>query len=105
MENHSSNPEHSEYQTAHNWAMIGLANRFFERYICWPTLYRPVSRRKNRCEYVATEEGIRQADIWDTAIALIFAMGSLLGGIPVYGGPAKKYCGCFLLQSFFPKTP
>ena len=98
---HSSNPDRLGYQIAHNWAVIALVSHFYRRYISWPILCRLVSGKKNPCEYVATEEGIRPADIWDTAIALIFQMTSLLGGIPIQGGPAIRV----VLDAYFSKAP
>jgi hypothetical protein len=98
---HSSNPDRDGYQIAHNWAVIGLISRFCERYICWPILCRLISGKRNPFEYVAANEGIRPANIWDTATALIFHMASFLGGIPTCGGPPIRV----VLDAFFSKAP
>jgi len=98
---HSSNPDRGGYQIAHHWAVIALVSHFYKRYISWPILSRLISGKKNPCEYVATEKGIRPANTWDTAIALILQASSLLGGMPIQDGPAIRA----VLDAYFSKSP
>ncbi len=89
MSNRSSPSGNSHHQALH------------ERYMSWPIPYRLISAKKNPCKCMATEKGIRPANIWGTAIALILQSAFLLGGIPIQNGPAIRV----VLDAYFFKTP
>lgn len=102
---HSSNPDRLGYQIAHNWAVIALISHFYRKYISWPILCRLVSGKKNPCEYVATEEGIRPADISKYSNCLDLSDGILAWRNTHPGWTSNKgSLGCLLLQGSFPES-
>jgi len=95
------NSESGAYQIGHHWAIGGFISRFGQRFIAWPFLCRLISGKKSPCLFVGSSEGTRQATFWDTAMALVYQIANLIGGLPVFGGPALRV----VVDAYFSKDP
>ena len=89
------------YQIGHHWAIGGFISRFGQRFIAWPFLCRLISGQKAPCLFVGSGEGTRQATFWDTTLALVYQIASLIGGLPASGGPALRA----VVDAYFSKAP
>ena len=82
-EDHSGNSERGGRIFGHHWGIIGLIAHRAERYLFSPVLSRLISGRLNPACYIATPEGAIPMTFWDSVLALVLQMKTLLSNIPV----------------------
>ena len=80
-EDHSGNSDRGGRIFGHHWSIIGLIAHRAERYLFFPVLSRLISGRLNPACHIATPEGAMPMTFWDSVLALVLHMKTLLSNI------------------------
>ena len=82
-EDHSGNSDRGGRIFGHHWSIIGLIAHRAERYLFFPVLSRLISGRLNPACHIATPEGAMPMTFWDSVLALVLQMKTLLSNITI----------------------